>query len=174
MYLFIEKGLRKEISYIAKRYAKVINKYINDYDSKKPSKFITYLDMNNLYGWGLSEYPLYGGFKWLENVDGFDVNSVNEKCPIGYFLKVDLEYPDDLHKLQNDYPLAPEKLAVSSDMMSKYCKEIADKHKIKVGDVKELIPNLGNKAKYILHYKKSLRTKLSKIHRVLNLSSLTG
>ena len=172
MYLFIEKGLREGISYIAKRYAKVIIKYINDYDSKKPSKFITYLDMNNLYGWGLSEYPLYGGFKWLENVDGFDVNSVNEKCPIGYFLKVDLEYPNELYELQNDYPLAPEKLAVSSDMMSKYCKEIADKHKIKVGDVKELIPNLGHKAKYVLHYKKSqlylsLRTKLSKIHRVL-------
>ena len=52
-YLFIEKGLRGGISYIAKRYAKANNKYMNDYDSKKPSKFITYLDMNNLYGWGL-------------------------------------------------------------------------------------------------------------------------
>ena len=51
--LFIEKGLRGGISYIAKRYAKANNKYMNDYDSKKPSKFITYLDMNNLYGWGL-------------------------------------------------------------------------------------------------------------------------
>ena len=53
MYLFIEKGLRGEISYIFKRYAKANNKNMNDYDSKKPSKFITYLDMNNLYGWGL-------------------------------------------------------------------------------------------------------------------------
>ena len=49
-YLFIEKGLREGISYIAKRYAKVNNKYINGYNPKKPSKFITYLDMNNLYG----------------------------------------------------------------------------------------------------------------------------
>ena len=50
-YLFIEKGLRGGISYIAKRYAKANNyKYINDYDSKKPSTFILYLDMNNLYG----------------------------------------------------------------------------------------------------------------------------
>ena len=53
MYLFIEKRLRGGISYISKRYAKANNKYMNDYDSKKPSKFITYLDMNNLYGWGL-------------------------------------------------------------------------------------------------------------------------
>ena len=68
---------------------------------------------------------------------------------MGYFLEVDLEYPDELHKLHNDYPLAPEKLAVFSDMLSKYCKEIASRFKIKVGDIKKLIPNLGNKTKYV-------------------------
>ena len=96
-YLFIEKELRGGISYIANRYAKANNKYMNDYDSEKLSKFITHLDLNNLYGWGLSTYLPYGGFKWLKNVDGFDVNSVSEKSPIGYFLEVDLEYPDELH-----------------------------------------------------------------------------
>ena len=55
-YLFIEKELKGGISYIAKWYVKANNKYINDYDSKKPLKFIIYLDMKNLYGWGLSEY----------------------------------------------------------------------------------------------------------------------
>ena len=97
---------------------------------------------------------------------------LNEKSDTGYFLEVDLEYPDELHKLHNDYPLAPEKLAVSSDMLSKYCKKIADKYGIKVGDVKKLIPNLGNKTKYVLHYRNlqlylSLRMKLTKIQRVL-------
>ena len=48
MYLFIKKFLRGGISFIAKRYAKANNKYMKDYDPKKPSKFITYLDMNNL------------------------------------------------------------------------------------------------------------------------------
>ena len=60
-----------------------------------------------------------------------------EKSDTGYFLEVGLEYPDNLHKLHNDYPLAPEKLATSSDMLSKYCKEIADRYEIKVGDVKK-------------------------------------
>ena len=125
---------------------------MNDYDSKKLTKFITYLDMNNLYDWGLSGYLPYGGFKWLKNLDGFDVMSISERNPIWYFLEYDLEYPDELHELHNDYPLAPEKLAViSSDMLSKYCKQIADKYKIKVGDVKRLIPNLCNKTKYVLH-----------------------
>ena len=91
---------------------------------------------------------------------------------MGYFLEVDLEYPDELNELHNDYPLAPEKLVVSSDMLSKYCKEIADKYEIKVGDVKKLIPNLGNKTKYVVHYRNlqlylSLGMKLTKIHRVL-------
>ena len=126
---------------------------MSDYDSNKPSTFITYLDKNNLYGWAMSEYLPYGEFEWLKNVDKLDVMSINEKSEIGYFLEVDLEYPNELHELHNDYPLAPEKLAVSSDMLSKYCKKIADKYEIKIVDVKTLIPHLGNKTKYVLHYK---------------------
>ena len=135
-YLFIENGSRGGISYIAKRYVKANNKYLSDYDSNKPSKFITYLDKNNLYGWSMSEYLPYKEFEWVENVDGFNVNSINEKSEIGYFLEVDLEYLDYLHELHNDYPLAPEKLVVTNDMLSKYCKEITDECDIKVGDVK--------------------------------------
>ena len=120
-YLFTEKGLRGGISYIAKRYAKVNNKYMNDYDPKKQSTFISYLDMNNLYGWAMSEYLSYEGFKWLANVDEFDVMLISENL-IGYLLEVDLEYPNELHELHNDYPLAPKKLAVSGNMLSNYCK----------------------------------------------------
>ena len=120
-YLFIEKGLRQGISYIAKKYAKANNTHINDYDPKKQSTLISYLDMNNLYGWAMSEYLPYEGFKWLKNVDKFDVMSIDEKSPIGYLVEVNLEYPDKLHELHNGYLLAPEKLAVSSDMLLKYC-----------------------------------------------------
>ena len=116
-YLFIEKGLRGGISYIAKKYAKANNKYMNDYDTGKPSTFITYLDMNNLYGWTMSEDLLYGEFKWIENIDGFDVMSIDERCDTGYFLEVNPVYPDELHDLLNDYPLTPKKLAVSGDMV---------------------------------------------------------
>ena len=62
-YLFIEKGLRGGIFYIAKRYGQANNKYVKVYDSKEPSKFITYLDMNNFYVWRMSGYLPYGGFK---------------------------------------------------------------------------------------------------------------
>ena len=87
-------------------------------------------------------------------------------------VKVDLKYPDKLHLMHNDYPLAPEKLAIPYDMLSDYCKKIADEYEIKVGDVEKLIPNLGNKTNYVLHYRNlqlylSLGMKLTKIHRVL-------
>ena len=108
----------------------------------------------------------------MVNVDGFNVNSISDKSPMGYFLEIDLEYPGELHELHNDYPLAPKKLAPSSDMLSKYCKETTHIYEIKVGDVKKSIPNLGSKTTYIVHYKNlqmylSLRIKLTKIHRVL-------
>ena len=87
------------------------------YDPKKPSKFITYHDMNILCVWAMSSYLPYGGFKWLKNVDNFDVNSVSEKSSIGYIFEVELKYPDELHVLHNDYPLVPEKLAISFEML---------------------------------------------------------
>ena len=98
--------------------------------------------------------------------------SISEKSLIRYFLEVDLQYPDELYEVHNDYPLVLKKLAVSSDMWSNYCKKIADKYEIKVGDVKKLIPNLGNKTNYVVHYRNiqlylSLGMKLTKIHIVL-------
>ena len=124
---------------------------MNDYDPKKLSTYISYLDINNLYSWAMSEYLPHEWFKWIKNVDEFDVMSISEKSLIGYFLEVDLKYPDELHELHNDCPLAPKKLAVCSDMLSRYCKRIAEKYEIKVGDVKKLIPNLGNKTNYVFH-----------------------
>ena len=69
----MEKGLRGGISYIAKRYAKANNKYMNDYDPKKLSTFISYLDMNNLYGSAMSEYLPYEGLNLLKNVNECNV-----------------------------------------------------------------------------------------------------
>ena len=94
------------------------------------------------------------------------------KSDVGYILEVDLEYPNELHELHNDYPLAPEKLTVTNDILSNYYKKVADKYEIKVGNVKKLISNLSNKTKYVVHYRNiqlylSLGMKLTKIHRVL-------
>ena len=97
--------------------------------------------------------------------------SICDKSPIGYILEVHVEYPDELHELHNDFPLPPDNIFVSNDMLSNYCKKIADKYEIKVGDVKKLISHLGYKTNYEVHYRNlqlylSLGMKLIKIHRV--------
>ena len=169
MYLFIEKGLRGGNSYIAKRYSKANKKYLKDYDLTKPSKYISYFDINNLYGWAMSGYLSYGGFKWLKVVDNFHVNSVSENSSTGYILEVHLEYPKKLNLLHNGYLSALEKLAVPYDTISDNCKKIADEYGINAGDVMKLIPNLGNKTNYVLYYRNlqlhfSLGMKMTKNH----------
>ena len=77
---------------------------MNDYDPKNQSAFISYLDMNNLYSWTMFQYLPYEGFKWLKNINEFDVMSISEKRTKGYLLKVDFDYSDKLHELHNDYP----------------------------------------------------------------------
>ena len=112
-----------------------------------------HLDTSNLYGWAMIEYLLYGRFKWLENFNGFDAMSTGKKSRTRFIHEIDLEYPDELYALHNDYPLAPEKLAISYDMLPDYFKEIAGKYETKVGDVMKLIPNLGKKTNYAIHYR---------------------
>ena len=89
----------------------------------------------------------------------------------GLILEVDLEYPPELHDLHNDYPIAPEKLKASKNMLLKYCTKIAEKYNISVGEVNKLIPMLNNKEKYVLHYRNlqlylDLGLNLTKVHRV--------
>ena len=73
------------------------------------------------------------------------MSSINENSSIGYTLEAGLEYPSELHDSHNDHPLAPEKLEIGLDMLSKYCSDIADEYGIKVGGVSKSVPNLRDK-----------------------------
>ena len=174
MFQFIEKGLRGGISYMANRYGKANNKYMKDYDEKSPSKYLMYLDANNLYGWAMSQYLPTGGFRWLteKQINNIDLAKYHENSRKGLILEVDLEYPQKLHDLHNDYPLGPEKIKVTNDMLADYSKKIAREYKISTGLVHKLIPTLKNKQKYVLHYRNlqlymDLGLKITKVHRVL-------
>ena len=174
MYQFIEKGMRGGISYIADRYGKANSKYLKEYDKNIPSKYIMYLDANNLYGWAMSQYLPTGNFKWMteKKINKLDLAKYNEHSEKGIIFEVDLEYPKELHDLHNDYPLAPEKIKVKNDMLSDYCKKISDKFNISTGLVYKLIPTLSNKENYVLHFRNlqlyiDLGLKVTKIHRVL-------
>ena len=181
MFQFIEKGMRGGISHIANRYGKANNKYMKTYDEKAPSKYNMYLDANNLYGWAMSQYLPTGGFRWMtqKQIDKIDLAKYKENSEKGIILEVDLEYPKELHDLHNDYPLGPEKVKVTKDMLSEYSKRIADKFNISTGLVSKLIPTLNNKEKYVMHYRNlqlytDLGLKVTKVHQVLEFNQSLG
>ena len=174
MFQFIKKGMHGGVSYIANQYGKANNKYMKEYDEKAPSKYVMYLDSNNLYGWAMSQYLPTGNFKWMSDkeIERIDLGKYKTDGKKGSILEVELEYPQELHDMHNDYPVCPEKVKVSNDMLSGYCKKIAEKYKISIGLVSKLIPTLRDKKEYVLHYCNlqlylDLDLKIKKIHRVL-------
>ena len=140
MQLFVEKGLRGGISYIAHRHGKANNKYMKDYNENKESSYLMYLDANNLYGWAMSQPLPYRDFKWIDFEDPEEIILDNY-----HEVEVNLEYPEELHDLHNDYPCAPEKIIVTNDMLSPYCRETKNLHGNISGNVSKLIPTLNKK-----------------------------
>ena len=155
MLLMFERCIRGGISMISNRYGKANNKYMGEsFNKNEPSKYLMYLDANNLYGTAMCNKLPTHGFKWmsggeLENLYENQVLQIWNKTPC--ILEVDLEYPKKMHNLHNDYPLCPEGVK---------CKN----------GVEKLIPNLRDKKKYVLHYKNLIQClrlgmKLKRIHR---------
>ena len=147
---------------------------MKEYDEKAPSKYIMYLDANNLYGWAMSQYLPTGNFKWMtdKEISKIDLGKYKADGKKGLILEVDLEYPQELHDIHNDYPVTPEKVKVSNNMLSAYCKKTAEKYNISIGLVGKLIPTLRDKKEYVLHYRNlqlylDLGLKIKKVHRVL-------
>ena len=107
------------------------------YNSSKPSYFIQYLDANNLYGWAMIQKLPTGGFKWVDdvNVQRFTPERIaklaEENGDIGYYLEVEVDYPEKLHNLHNDLPFMPERM--------------------KINGVEKLTPTLSDKKRYITH-----------------------
>ena len=145
MLLMIENGIRGGIATISHRHAKANNEYMGaEFDPGEESKFISYLDVNNLYGWAMSKPHSTSRFEWMTD-DEFD-----DWKHLSCFLEVSFEYPEDLHDLHNEYPVAPEH--------------------VKIENVNKLIPNLNKTTNYLVHYEnwklyEGHGLKITKIHR---------
>ena len=153
--LMIEKGIRGGNSNVFKRFAKANNKFMKNFDPAKKSKFLVYLDANNLYGWAMSQPLPVGDFAWMskEELQNWEKFVLEEGK--GCILEVDLEYPRELHDLHNDFPLAPEVL--------------------ELGGCKKLTQNLRDKKEMVLHGRNlkqvlSLGMKLKSIKRGISFS----
>ena len=146
--MMIEKGIRGGNSNAFKRFASANNKYMKIFNLEEASRFLVYLDANNLYGWAMSQPLPVGKFSWMNEKELANWRDLEEGR--GCILEVDLEYPKELHDLHNDFPLAPEIL--------------------ELGGIKKLTQNLRDKEGMVLHWRNlafylSLGMKLKKIRR---------
>ncbi|XP_071580493.1 uncharacterized protein, partial [Temnothorax nylanderi] len=154
MVMFIERGIRGGLSQCSNRYALANNKYMQSYDSSKPSSYLMYFDVNNLYGWAMCQPLPYAEFRWVEDVSNFDYNAIALDSPTGYILEVDLEYPQDKHNAHTDLPFCPTR----------------DKPPGKRQD--KLLATVNDKERYVIHYRNLQQCtrhglRVTKIHRVL-------
>ena len=155
MLLMVEKGIRGGICHSIYRYAKANNKYMKDYDKNKESSYLQYWDVNNLYGWAMSQKLPVNNFEWIKDTSQFNedfIKNYNEESDEGYFLEVDVQYLEKLHELHNDLPFLPERM--------------------KIEKVEKLVANLHDKTEYVIHIRNLKQALnhglvLKKVHRVI-------
>ena len=183
MHLFFENAIRGGISMISKRHGKANHSLLpSGYDELSEAIHLIYVDCNNLYGHSMSECLPTGGFTWLDS-DRFPLETCEEEVlktceddikripvdsPKGYTFNLDLHYPQHLHDDHSDYPLAPEKVKVESEMFSPFMVEQFPDAKA----TEKLVPNLSDKQEYTVHYRTlqlylELGMRITKIHKVL-------
>ncbi|GET62619.1 hypothetical protein RIR_jg23070.t1 [Rhizophagus irregularis DAOM 181602=DAOM 197198] len=162
MYMMVEQGLRGGISMVSKRYARANNPGMGEgkWTADKPKSSILYLDANNLYGWAMLQYLPTGNFHWIKEENELsniqrqiESNEIPDDSSEGYILKVKLEYPQALHSQHTDYPLAPERMKVKKEWLSKKQQEIIACSGQRYTPTDKLIPNLFDKDEYVVHYR---------------------
>ena len=152
MYKFFEGGIRGGMTFVNKHHV-IANNEVE----------LFYIDINNLYGWALSQKLPYGDFKWI--TDEEELNNLIQKCKlgvsfngdVGYTFDVDLLIPDELHDMLDDLPVAP-------------LSECPPGSK-----VKKLLLTHSPKSNYVVHCKLLqlwliLGVKVTKVHRAVSFS----
>ena len=155
MLLMFEKLIRGGICHSINRYAKANDKYMNDYDKNKESPYLKYQNINNLYGWAMSQKLPVNNFKWVEDISEVHesfIKSYNGESDEGCFLELNIQYPENVHNLQTDLPFLPERM--------------------KIEKVEKLVANLHDKTGYIIYLRNSKQALshglvLKKVYRVI-------
>ena len=129
-----ENGIRGGMCNAVYRYAKANNKYMKNFDENILSTYLEYLDANNLQGWTMCKKLPVSNFTWVEDLSIFTesfIKNYDENSDTIYILEVDVEYPENLHKLHRGLPFLPERM--------------------KVNKCSKLVSTLYNKENYVIH-----------------------
>ena len=158
MLLMFERGIRGEITQSVHRWAKANNPYMgSEYKNGEPTRYLQYMDANNLYGWAMSQPLPTGGF-CLADVKPDEISELANNSEKGYLLEVDIAYPRELHDYHNNLPFMCERMVING--------------------VEKLVPNLYYKKRYIIHIRALDRALkhglvLERIHRAIEFKQST-
>ena len=156
MLLILEKGVRGGIYHSIQRYAKANKKYVKDYDKTKETSYLRYWDVNNLYGWTMSQKLPVNNFEWIKDTSQFNkdfIKKYNEESDDGYFLGVDVQYPERLHEFHIDLLFLTERMKIEKN--------------------EKLVANLHDKTEFVKPIKKKIKVgiiswiSVKKVHRVI-------
>ena len=140
MILLLENNIRGGISSV------MGDRYIKSDENKK----ILYIDANNLYGHSMSQYLPYDEIKFDNNVNLEDILNTPDDSDIGYFVEVDLKYPDNIKQKTKNFPFASVNKKIIFDNFNDYMKEIKPDTYIQT---KKLICDWSDKKNYLVHYR---------------------
>ena len=140
MILLIENNIRGGISSV------MGDRYIRSDENKK----ILYIDANNLYGHSMSQPLPYDEIKFNNNVELEDILNTPDDSDIGYFIEVDLKYPDEIKEETKNLPFAPMNKKINLDNFIEYVKKIKPDTYIQT---KKLICDWTNKKNYLIRYR---------------------
>ena len=122
------------------------NRYMKSDDNKK----ILYIDANNLYGHSMSQYLPYDEIKFNNNMTLEDIINTPDDNDIGYFIEVNLIYPDNIKQKTKNFPFAPMNKKINPDNFNNYMKEIKPDTYIQSS---KLICDWSDKKNYSIHYR---------------------
>ena len=174
-YLMVESAVRGGVATISNRFSKANNPMVPGYDETKPTSYIMYLDMVNLYSYSMSLPLPVGDYKFLEQeeIDNFDILSVDPQGETGFIIDCSIGYPVSLHDAHSDFPMAPTHLTITKDMLSPASIRLGEQLGQKFNPCKKLAPTLLDKEHYVCHssnlqfyVRHGLIVK--KIHRILS------
>ena len=140
MILLLENNIRGGISSV------MGDRYIQSDDNKK----VLYTDANNLYGHSMSEPLPYDVIKFDDNVELEDILNTPDDSNIGYFIEVDLTYPNNIKEKTKNFPFAPVIKKINPDDFNDYLKEIKPDTYIQSS---KLICDWSDKKNYLVHYR---------------------
>ena len=176
MYEMIRSGIRGGICMISQRLSRANHKKMGkDYNASKDKFTIAYFDANNLYGHALSQPLPISDFRWIDKEDAPKPEEWLLKDPadkFGYVVECDLKYPESLHDLHNEYPLAPERVVIEQEMLSETQLQIRMHYNISNAKTSKLVSHLGDREHYVLH-SSALRfyleqgMELIRVHRIV-------